>query len=108
MTDRSKVISKFYRLKLADELRSFLEAIPVRELHESQAGDNIYMANGELRVGSTYYPAGIRIWLQGIRVVAQVEAPKARVSVFSDPFDAVATAELVKIAARTAAQKLAS
>jgi hypothetical protein len=99
-TSYAKVISKFYRLKLADELRRFLDALPVRNVHESQTGDNIYMANGELRVGATYYPVGIRVWLKGIRVVAQISAPKAGVTVFADPFDPFGTAEMVRVASQ--------
>ena len=103
MAERSKLISKFYRLKMAGELRSFISALPVRKVHESQIGDNIYMAKGELRVGHTYYPVGIRVWFSHDRIVAQVTAPKAAISVFSNPFDPFGTAELVRQATMRAA-----
>jgi hypothetical protein len=96
MGDWSKVISKFYRLKLTDELHAFVKALPVRNLHESQVGDSIYVANGELCVGHTYYPVGVRVWFQHGRVVAQVKSPQAFLSVFVDPFDPLETAEKVK------------
>lgn len=96
MDTRSKVISKLYRLKMTGELRRFIEAIPVRNIHESQMGNNIYMANGEIQVGHAYYPVGIRIWFHDDRIVAQVSAPEAAVSIFVDPFDAIKTAEVVR------------
>jgi hypothetical protein len=98
-TSYGKVISKFYRLKMAEQLQDFLDSMPVRRVHESQMGDNIYMAKGELRVGHTYYPVGIRIWLKGKHPVAHIEAPKVHLSVFADPFDPFKTAELVRLAA---------
>jgi hypothetical protein len=98
-TSYAKVISKFFRLKMAEALQDFLDSMPVRGVHESQMGDNIYMAKGEIRVGHAYYPVGIRIWLKDDHPVAQVEAPQAHLSVFTDPFDPFKTAELVRLAA---------
>ena len=103
MAERSKLISKFYRLKMAGELRRFLEALPIRSVQETQIGDSIYMANGELRVGHMYYPVGIRVWFKHDKIVAQITAPKAHVSVYADPFDPSGTAELVRLATVKAA-----
>lgn len=103
MGPHDKVVSKFYRLKLAGELRRFLEALPVRNLQESQMGSNVYMAQGELRVGSTYYPVGIRVWLQHEKILVSVKAPEGRIDV-EGQFDPDKTA----LAVRTAALKTAS
>jgi hypothetical protein len=102
-TSYAKVISKFYRLRMAEQLQDFLDSLPVRGVHESHMGDNIYMAKGELRVGHTYYPVGIRIWLKAGQVVAHIEAPDVHLSVFAEPFDPFKTAELVRLAAMKAA-----
>ena len=83
---------------MADELRRFLEALPVRNVHESQIGDSIYVADGELCVGGVYYPVGIRVWFHNGRIAAQVTSPKAHVSVYVDQFDPSGTAELVRLA----------
>jgi hypothetical protein len=56
------------------------------------------MANGELRVGHAYYPVGIRIWFHNDKVVAQVTAPQAHISVYAEPFDPFGTAEMVRLA----------
>lgn len=98
-TSYAKVVSKFYRLRMAEQLQDFLDSMPVRGVHETQMGDNIYMAKGELRVGHAYYPMGIRIWLRGGHPVAHIEAPDVHLSVFCDPFDPFKTAELVRLAA---------
>jgi|HubBroStandDraft_3_1064219.scaffolds.fasta_scaffold38669_3 hypothetical protein len=99
MRERHKIISKFYRLKMADELRIFLEAIPIRNVRESHIGDSIYIANGEMKVGESYYPAGIRVWFRtSTDIVAQVDVPQVSISVYGDPFDPFGTAELVRLA----------
>lgn len=96
MDTRRKIISKLYRLKMTSDLRRFIDSIPVRNVRESQMGNNIYMANGEIRVGHTYHPVGIRIWFQEDKIVAQVSAPAADILVFVESFDADQTAEIVR------------
>jgi hypothetical protein len=99
----AKIISKFYRLRMAEQLQDFLDSMPVRGVHESHIGDNIYMAKGELLVGHAYYSVGIRIWLKDQHPVAHIYAPNTGVDVLSDPFDPFKTAELVRAAATKAA-----
>jgi len=108
MGERSKLISKFYRLKIADELRKFIEGLPVREVHETQMGDSIYIGRGELCVGHTYYPVGIRVWFRHDQIVAQVIAPQASISIYAEPFDPFGTAELVRAAIEVRRTQVAS
>jgi len=72
-----KVMSKFYRLKMTDAIRSLIMALPVRDLEETQAGNHVYFAKGQVKIGSKYYPGDIRIWLLGRNISVSVKSRQA-------------------------------
>ncbi len=98
----TRLVSKFYRLRISRELRTMLTALPIRKMRETQVGNHVYLANGELRVGNDFYPAKIRVWIEKGRVLAAVRAPKAGVHI-QGWFDPLAIPRAVNQALRSAA-----
>jgi hypothetical protein len=97
-----KMVSKLYRLELTDDLRRVLMRLPVRKLVETQVGNHVYMANGEIMVGPRYYPVRIRVWTDGSELMASVTAPRAGLEVelpFGTPEDRKAFPDAVHVAA---------
>lgn len=76
-----KVVSKLHRLELTDDLRKMLMRLPVKGLVETQVGNHVYLADGELMIGSRYFPVRIRVWTDGDELKARVKAPKAGLDV---------------------------
>lgn len=58
---RRKAVSKFFRLKLADDIRKLVEGLPLSGLVETQIGNHVYVANGELNTGFCKHPVVLRI-----------------------------------------------
>jgi hypothetical protein len=58
----SKIISKFYRMKLSDDLKEMTESFPFIDLKEIQS-DNIYLAKGGVQIGNFQSPISVRVWL---------------------------------------------
>jgi hypothetical protein len=63
MKRATKIVSKYYRIKMSDEIRHFLKQLPIRNMVESQVGNHIYMGNGELQIGSEYVKMCLKIRL---------------------------------------------
>lgn len=99
-----KVVSKLHRLELTDDLRKMLMRLPVRGLVETQIGNHIYLADGELMVGSRYFPVRIRVWKNREGLQAQVKAPKAALDV-QLPFEIKEDREMFPVKVREAAEK---
>jgi len=72
-----KVVSKFYRLKMTDEIRSLITALPVKNLRETQVGNHVYYAKGQIKIGVGYYPGRIRIWLWNKNISVSVKSEEA-------------------------------
>ncbi len=99
-----KVVSKFHRLELTDDLRKMLMQLPVRKLVETQVGNHIYLANGEMMIGSRYFPVRIRVWTDGDGLRAQVKAPRAALDV-QLPFGTEEDRKVFPATVRKAAEK---
>lgn len=56
-----KIISKYHRLRLTDILKKLIESLPFSNLIETQVGNYVYSANGNILIGTMYYPVKILI-----------------------------------------------
>ena len=80
----SKMISKLYRLKLADELREFIETLPVSDLIETQTGNFVYSGIGTVSTGVNKFPICLRIRKQKSEMLMRVDS---RFIKFEVPFN---------------------
>jgi hypothetical protein len=77
-----KVISKFYRLQMTDHLKSILLKLPSLDLEETQAGNHIYYAHGNIKIGRETYPCRLRVWIdQNEDMRIALKAPRAKIEV---------------------------
>ncbi len=61
-SDRNgKVVSKYHRLRLTDDIRKHIHGLPVVDLEETQVGNHVYMANGRICLGLEQSGVKIRI-----------------------------------------------
>jgi hypothetical protein len=81
-----QVLSKFYRLKMTDDIRDLITNIPFRNLEETTVKEQIYRAYGEIQIGSKYQPVDIRIWLQDGAPKLEIKSKQAQVYAVY-PFD---------------------
>jgi hypothetical protein len=58
----SRIASKFYRIKITDDLKEMIGNFPFKDLVEIQS-DNIYLARGEIQIGNFCSPISVRVWL---------------------------------------------
>lgn len=84
-----KLLSKFWRLKAAEELGRVIRALPVRDLEESQVGAYVYSGTGKLDVDgrtvgvtlrASMTPGGIRMTVRsgdGLRAEFPLDAGEA-------------------------------
>jgi len=56
-----KVVSKYHRLRLTDDIRKLVLGLPVVNLRETQVGNHVYMADGEICIGLQKRSVRIRI-----------------------------------------------
>ncbi len=90
-----KIISKFYRIRISNDLHEMINDLPVRNFRENQIGNHVYSGVGEMRVGSSYFPATIRVRLvEGIPIVF-VRVPHAGIST-DCPLKSKTTGQIVK------------
>lgn len=57
-----RIASKFFRLKMTDDLQEMVGNFPFKNLKEIQS-DNIYLARGEIQIGDFCSPISVRVWL---------------------------------------------
>ena len=95
MERAAKIISKYYRLRYSDGIRKVVEGLPIKNLEETQVGNFVYSGVGEILVGSSHFPATVRIRLEDGVPTVSVTAPGAGISV-ACPFDAEAIRRAVK------------
>jgi hypothetical protein len=72
-------MSKFYRLKMVDNIRDLILGVPFRNLKEITVKEQIYRACGEIQTGSTYQPVDIRIWLQNGDPILEIKSDSAKI-----------------------------
>lgn len=83
MKNGQKVVSKYLRLRMTDDLREMLKRIPVEGVTETQAGSHIYMGSGRIRVGQRSYPVSVRVWMKQEEIWASVKSFGSRLSISS-------------------------
>jgi len=59
-SDKNKVIAKYHRLRLTDDIRNLIRGLPV-SVEETQVGSHVYLADGEVQMGLQKSPVRIRI-----------------------------------------------
>jgi len=75
MRNVQKVVSKYLRLRMTDELREMIKKIPeVESLEETQAGNHIYLGNGKIRTRSGRSWVRVRVWMKGEEIWASVRS----------------------------------
>ena len=73
------VVSKYYRIRMTEELRSMLESIPVQDVTEEPRGDHVYLGLGKMVVGARAHPATVRVDAGPFGMSLTVSAPGAGV-----------------------------
>lgn len=58
---------------MSDDIRTFIQSLPVKQVKETQVGDHIYLGYGRIRWGLSYVPVQIRIWLHENEIMASVK-----------------------------------
>jgi len=91
----TKLKSKLERLKIRDDIESFLKKLPLKDMEESQIGDYIYSGKGKMYVGSRSIPVKIRIKIMDGGIVVTVSSPLAGILV-KCPFEPVEAAKSVR------------
>ncbi len=61
----NRLVAKYQRLKLSEELRSMVGELPVHGLEERQFGGNVYLGQGTIRTGCGEAPVLVRVWMDG-------------------------------------------
>lgn len=89
------VMSKFYRLKMIDDIRSLITGIPFRNLKEITVREQIYRAHGEIQTGSAYQPVDIKIWLQDGSPTLEVKSDPVKIYALY-PFKTISEQEEAK------------
>jgi hypothetical protein len=69
-----KILSKLYRLKLTDQIRTLIMALPAENLRETQVGNHVYYAKGQFKIGFKLYQGKIRIWLWNRNISVSVKS----------------------------------
>jgi hypothetical protein len=93
-----KVLSKFYRLKLTDQIRDLITALPTENLQETQVGNHVYYAKGQFKVGSQSYPGRIRIWLWNRNISISVKSEEIGFNIvcpFNDEMEQKRAAQVI-------------
>lgn len=57
----AKIVSKFQRILLTEDIRKLVYGIPNATLRETQVGNHVYMADGEIGFGIRKRPLRVRI-----------------------------------------------
>ena len=80
---RKKIEQKCLRLEISETLRNMIRVMKTRNLRETQVGNFIYRASGEIRVGMEWFPVTVHVksYDEGIRLA--VFSPQAGLSVIS-------------------------
>jgi len=74
-----QIASKFYRLKMTDDIHNLILSIPFRNLEEITVREQVYRAYGEIQVGSKYHPVDVRIWLQDGAPKLEIKSKQAQI-----------------------------
>lgn len=86
MERNSKIISKYYRIRMSDEIRYMIEELPIQGLRETQIGDFIYAGHGYTEIGTKVFLTVIKIQLKNNEPVVSIVIPNAKISL-SCPFN---------------------
>lgn len=86
MRPPTKLISKYHRLRMSDDIRGLLKQLPVRRMQESQVGNHVYQGAGEIKVGTSYIPVSLRIRIVRGRPTVFLNADRAGIAV-TCPFE---------------------
>ncbi len=57
----TRIVSKFYRLKLTDEIKLLLTQLPVKDISERKDDNSVYSGSGEITIGVNSHPVEIKI-----------------------------------------------
>lgn len=85
MNSRSMVVSKFYRLQMAEDLRRLLKNLPVENVIEVMKGNHIYLGHGTTRIGARFHPTILRVWEERGDLGLLVSVPNSGIRI-SCPF----------------------
>ena len=86
MTNWNHVTSKFYRLKLSDDILSLLEQLPIRQIQETPTRGLVYLGTGQIDWGASSLPMRVIIWQKQKQLFAGLKIPDANISI-THPFD---------------------
>jgi len=67
---------------MTDHLKSTLLKLPNLDLEETQAGNHIYYAHGNLKIGQKTYSCRLRVWIdqnEDMKII--LKAPRAKIEV---------------------------
>jgi len=95
----TRIISKFYRLKMTDEIRDVLKYLPIKNMIEMRELNSIYSGKGELVTGLKSYPVIINIGLVNKKIWIKLVAEKAGICVkceFTYESSAILNASILK------------
>jgi hypothetical protein len=81
MTNWNHVTSKFYRLKLSDDILSLLEQLPIRQIKETPTRGLVYLGTGQIDWGASVLPMKVVIWQKQKQLFADLKIPGANIHV---------------------------
>jgi hypothetical protein len=76
-----KVFSKYYRIRMSEQIHNLVEALPLKGMKETQVGNHVYSGSGFLCVGETKYPVTLRIRLVDGSAIVHMTSPSLLLNV---------------------------
>ena len=86
MEQRTLVVSRFYRLKMSEELAKVIRSLPVRIEKEVRDRDCVYRGLGTLKLSGRGHEAEMAVLLEEGGLVARMDAPSAGLRI-DGPFE---------------------
>jgi hypothetical protein len=71
-----KVIQKFHRIQLSDNIRGFIQSLPIKDVEETQIGNHIYLGYGQIEWGTSFIPVEIHIELNDNGMFTYIKTTK--------------------------------
>jgi len=100
--EKQRLASKLFRIKYSEEIRAFVESLPIDELTETQIGNYVYCGHGKITTGINQIPVTVRIVRQDFGMTVSIAS--RRETLIAIPF----SSEDDMAAARQAASGIAS
>lgn len=74
--EKQRLASKLFRIKFSEEIRKFVNSLPIEDLAETQVGDYVYCGHGRIVTGINQVPVTVKIVRQDFGMMAKIASKK--------------------------------